>query len=166
MKRIFVSLVLSLLPAMMASAQTPGQKQHLKSPSRKQRGSRQVDTVSIVPSKSIGRVSLGQYVKELPVEAQMSASHGEIDHVQFSIVDGRVDDVWLDDLRTFPYPVEFEGQRLDPRATWNDIKAIFGECRKIDGIKGGVFFNCSTGVTIACDWEEKGITVQVRLKRR
>lgn len=54
------------------------------------------------PKRSIGKVVLGAKAEELPKGAVISGVAGELEGVHFLLVDGRVDDVWIEDLRTFP----------------------------------------------------------------
>jgi hypothetical protein len=61
----------------------------------------------------------------------------------------------------------WDARKLVPRnASLDEIKQAFGPCQKVSGVKGGVFFNCDTGVTLGCDFAETGKFVQIRLKRR
>jgi hypothetical protein len=119
--------------------------------------------VEIVPGKAIGRVSLGALERELPAGAVVADGAGSADHVQFSLDGGRVDDVWIDDLATFPYDVMFKGQTLSRPPSLERLKGLFGDCALVPEVIGGIFYNCR-GVTIGCDHEDR--PMQLRLKPR
>ena len=120
-------------------------------------------TVEIVPGKSIGPVRLGALEGELPMGALVENGIGSADHVQFSLVSGRIDDVWIDDLANFPYDLLFRGQTLSRSTNLDSLKRLFGECAKVPAILGGTFYNCP-GITIGCDQEDR--PTQLRLKSR
>lgn len=121
--------------------------------------------VEITAKRSIGEVPLGAGVEALPKRVTLSGETGELDGVHFSIQDGRVDDVWIEDLRTFPQPVRFEGNTIARDLPLADLKALFGTCVEAP-VKGGLFFNSSKGVTIGTDFAGQGQFIQLRLKAR
>jgi hypothetical protein len=122
--------------------------------------------IEIVPGKAIGELRLGARLGDIPKQAKVTGEAGEVDGVFFVLADGRVDDVWIDDLRKLGIEVRFAGRVIPRDAALGELKAIFGPCEKVEGVKGGAFFNCAAGVTLGCDAEETGSFVQIRLKRR
>lgn len=127
---------------------------------------RKMKSVDIVPGQSIGTVRLGAKTNELPKDASVTATAGQMDGICFSLVGGVVDDVWIDDIRAFPHELLLGGQPLKRTAPLDDLKKVLGPCRRVDGIKGGAFFNCKDGIALGTDPDEAGVFVQMRLKPR
>lgn len=75
-------------------------------------------------------------------------------------------DVWIDDIRTFPHERRLAGNLVTWKASLEEIKKMFGPCDRVDGVKGGTFFNCRNGMAIGIDPDESGAFVQLRLKPR
>jgi hypothetical protein len=124
-----------------------------------------MERTEIVPGKSIGPLHIGARIDQLPKSARISGPVGEHDGIQFLIENDAVADVWIEDLRRFPGQAAYEGKPIPRDATLAQLKQIFGPCERV-GVKGGVFFNCAKGVTLGCDFEEKGQFIQIRLKPR
>ena len=122
--------------------------------------------VEIIPKQSIGEIRLGAKRAELPADVEVRDGIGDHHGTQFMLEGDTVDDVWIDDLRSFPHEVRFRGQALKPQATVEELKALFGPCTKVEGVLGGVFFNCGIGVTLGLDAQGQGQFVQIRLKPR
>lgn len=121
--------------------------------------------VEIRPKHSIGEVVLGAKVEQLPGRAVVSGSTGILDAIHFEIDDGRIRDVWIEDLRTFPLPVLLDGRVIYSDISLADLKALLGPCENVP-VKGGVFFNCARGVTIGSDPGGQGQFIQLRLQPR
>ena len=122
-------------------------------------------TIEIVPSKSIGDVRLGTKVKDLPPRALLNPPAGELDGVRFVLdMEDRVEDIWIEDLRTFPRPVSFRGTPLDKKATVEQLEEVFGQCKKVEGVKGAIFYNCTAGIALGVDFS--GTILQIRVKPR
>jgi hypothetical protein len=120
--------------------------------------------IQIVPGRSIGGIAPGASVGTLPAAAAHDAQSGQWNGVHFTIADGKIDDVWVDDLRALPGGAEIDGQALARDASLDELKRSLGPCEKIEGAKGGVFFRCARGLVLGCDFEEKGTFVQIRLR--
>jgi hypothetical protein len=121
--------------------------------------------VEIVPGKSIGDVRLGMKPKDLPGRAVVNPPAGELDGVRFVLdTEDKVEDIWIDDLRTFARPVSFRGSPLDKKATVEQLEAVLGQCKKVEGVKGAIFYNCTSGVALGVDFS--GTTLQIRVKPR
>ena len=125
-----------------------------------------MNAIEILPGRSIGELHLGARTKDLPHRAVVNGPAGSLDGIHFFAPDGVIEDIWIEDLRKFPREVGFAGKPVPRNASLDEIKQAFGPCQKVSGVKGGVFFNCDTGVTLGCDFAETGKFVQIRLKRR
>jgi hypothetical protein len=121
--------------------------------------------IDIKPGRSIGKVSLGASAADLPQGAPASGPVGEVEGVHFLLENGHVEDVWIEDLRTIPLPVRFAGRAIARDTPLAELKSMFGACEQVT-TKGGVFFNCSAGVTIGTDGGQQGTFIQLRLKPR
>lgn len=121
--------------------------------------------VEIRPKHSMGEVVLGTAVEHLPARAVVSGPTGVLDGIHFEIESGRVADVWIEDLRTFPLPVRIEGQTIRRDISLPDLKTLLGPCENVP-VKGGVFFNCANGLAIGSDPAGQGQFIQLRLKPR
>jgi hypothetical protein len=119
--------------------------------------------MEIVPGKSIGDAKLGMKVDELLLRAVINRPGGTLDDVQLLINDaGGVDDIWVDDVRTFPHRLRFQGIEIPKDATIESIQTIVGKCAQISGIKGGLFLNCDVGLALGTDFARE--TLQIRVK--
>ncbi len=157
-------IILSILAASPACAKSRGakMKSSAKSPGAVVPGRSDIE---IVPGKSIGEVHLGDGAAELPKRVVLSPPAGELDGVRF-LVDsgGRIEDVWIEDLRTFPGALTYGGKTSDKKATVAQLQTIFGKCSRVEGVKGGIFYNCASGIGLGTDF--LGKTLQVRVKSR
>jgi hypothetical protein len=153
------SVVLFSLALALLGCRGKGNKDAMQRPSAVQ------SEIDVKPKRSIGKVSLGTKPEDLPKGAIVSGVAGELEGVHFLLQDGQVEDVWIEDLRKFPFPVRFEGRTLDRDAPLAELKSLFGTCEQVTA-KGGVFFNCSKGVTIGTDARQRGEFIQLRLKPR
>jgi hypothetical protein len=123
-------------------------------------------TMEILPGKSIGPVRLGARASELPQSATIVNGVGQIQGVHFAVAGGAVDDVWIEDLRSFPAQLRYRGQVIAKDVALQHLKTMFGACERVPDIIGGTFFNCSAGITLGTDAGGRGDFVQIRLKRR
>jgi len=120
-------------------------------------------TVEILPGKSIGEIRIGANIRDLPARATIRRPGGELDQIHFLVNEAdEVEDVWIEDLRTFPLRIRLQGQEIPPGASIEDFEALFGKCERISGIKGGIFWNCLAGVALGTDFSRK--TLQIRVK--
>ena len=81
------------------------------------------------------------------------------------IENSRVVDIWIEDLRKLNTDVTVGGVIISPQATLNDIKVALGPCSEVP-VKGGLYFNCESGVSIGTDFAGEGVFVQSRVKPR
>ena len=120
-------------------------------------------TVEILPGKSIGEIRIGAKIRDLPARATIHRPGGELDEIHFLVNEAEeIEDVWIEDLRTFPHRIRLQGKEIPPGASIEDFEALFGGCERITGIKGGIFWNCLAGVALGTDFASK--TLQIRVK--
>jgi hypothetical protein len=146
-------------------------KQNLRTSFKESEGMRKenrvkMNIVDIIPGKSIGKLHLGLSVDEIVPAVPLTANVGELDGIKYTIRNGKVDDVWIDDLRTFKGEVRFQESVIPHDVPLEKLKELFGNCEQVEGIKGGNFFNCAIGITIGCDFRGQGEFIQLRLKPR
>jgi hypothetical protein len=153
-----ISLVLSFLTSTQCTEPQPEKN-------TKKASITVMNATEIIPGKSIGRVRLGSPISELSGQTTISGIIGELDGIKFLIANDKIDDVWIDDLRKFSGEVRFQGKVIARDVPLEKLKDTFGPCERVD-VKGGVFFNCSTGITIGCDFDARGDFIQLRLKPR
>lgn len=121
--------------------------------------------IALVPNQSMGAIRLGAKVSELPSGAQLSFPGGELDGIRFLVDEQqRVQDIWIDDLRTFKQEVTYQGKRLPHDASLADLEPILGKITPVEGVKGGLFFNCESGFALGTDYDK--VTLQIRVKHR
>jgi len=122
--------------------------------------------VEIIPKKAIGALQLGAKKADLPEGATFDDIAGHYQGIKFLLDGDKVEDVWIDDIRTFPHELLFRGKPVPKDASVDDLKALFAPCTEVEGILGGTFFNCREGIALGLDHEGKGKVVQIRLKPR
>ena len=120
----------------------------------------------IIPGKSIGEVRVGAGADTLPARTKLEGEAGELDGIHFTLVDGRVDEVWIEDIRVFPRSLRFQERVIDPKASLSEIQQIFGGCEEVEGIKGGIFYNCKAGVSLGTSFDGSDGFIQLRARRR
>jgi hypothetical protein len=119
--------------------------------------------IDIVPGKSIGEARLGMKVELLPSRAVIHRPAATLDDIQLLINDsGEVEDIWIDDVHTFPHDLRCQGKAIPKDATVESIQTIVGKCEPLAGRKGGFFYNCAAGLAVATDFAKK--TLQLRVK--
>lgn len=119
--------------------------------------------VTIVPASAIGPIRLGMHRADLPQGALIQMPGGTYEGIHFLLSEREeVEDIWIDDIKTFPATLELNGRTFPRSASIEGLEAIVGKCDRLQGRKGGVFFNCATGVALGRDFS--GSTIQVRVK--
>ena len=129
----------------------------------KQGASAKMDVIDIVPGRSIGAVALGVPIESLPKGATVRGLDGSYMGISFTHKAGKIDDVWIDDLRKMRHPVRWAGKDVARHAKLKALKELFGPCQTIPGFKGGMAFKCDSGLTLGCDFHGTGSFVQIRL---
>jgi hypothetical protein len=119
--------------------------------------------IDIIPGQSIGEAKLGMKVDELPSRAVINRPAGAVDDIRLLINEaGEVDDIWIEDVRTFPHKLRFQGKAIPQDASVGSLQSILGKCEQISGIKGGIFYNCAVGLALGTDFAKQ--TLQIRVK--
>jgi hypothetical protein len=129
----------------------------------KKKESAKMRVIEIVPSKSIGAVALGAPVKSLPKGATVAELDGKYMGINFTHKGGKIDDVWIDDLRKMRHPILWAGHEVSHHAKLDELKKLFGPCQTVPGLKGGMSFKCESGITLGCDFNGTGSFIQIRL---
>lgn len=122
-----------------------------------------MNVIEIIPGKSIGAVALGAPVSSLPKGATVGELDGKFMGINFTHTDGKIDDVWIDDLRKMRYPIRWDGKPVPHHAKLEELKRLFGPCETVPGVKGGMAFTCKSGIVLGCDFHGTGKFVQIRL---
>ena len=123
--------------------------------------------LEILPGRSIGLVELGGHRNRLPERARADEYGGELDGVSFSLDnEGLVSDAWIDNIRTVAQRLLFGGREVPIKGSLSQLQEFFGGCVEVDGIKGGRFFNCTSGVALGCAYDGSDAFVQLRVKHR
>jgi hypothetical protein len=126
-----------------------------------------VHATEIIPGKAIGAVKLGVSRDALPRTAELTDESGKFEGVRFSLgSDGHVSDIWIEDIRVFPNTLLLGGRPVPVKAPLDEVKNFFGECVEVAGIKGGKFFNCSSGVSLGCRYDGTDDFIQLRIRHR
>jgi hypothetical protein len=120
--------------------------------------------MALIPGRSIGPVRLGARSADLPRRARLDGAVGRLDGVHFALTNGRIDEVWIDDLRTFPYLVQFRGKPIPRDATLTTLLQLFGPCTEIPDVIGGTRHDCAKGVWLGAA-ASAGDSIQLRLRR-
>lgn len=127
--------------------------------------SEKMEIIDIVPGRSIGVVTLGATLQSLPKDATVGELDGAYMGITFTHKDGKIDDVWIDDLRKMRHPVHWAGKDVPRHADLKALKKLFGPCQAVSGLKGGMAFECQSGITLGCDVHGTGSFIQIRLLR-
>jgi hypothetical protein len=119
--------------------------------------------IDILPGKSIGEAKLGMKVAELPSRAAIHRPAGALDDIQLLFNEGgEVEDIWIDDVHTFPHELRFQGKAIPRDATIESIQTIVGKCEQLSGIKGGIFYNCAVGLALGTNFAKKILQIRVK----
>ena len=129
----------------------------------KKKESVKMKVIEIIPGKSIGAVALGAPVGALPKGATVAELDGKYMGINFTHKEGRIDDVWIDDLRKMRNPILWAGHEVPRHAKLEELKKLFGPCQTVPGLKGGMSFKCESGITLGCDFNGTGSFIQIRL---
>ena len=122
------------------------------------------DKLVVVPGRSIGPITLGMTRAALPADAALSGEIGAVGPVQFSLADGVVDDIWVDDLESRSEALEIDGQVISRGAALAEWERLVGVCEPAEEVIGGSFYNCRRGLTLGATIE--GSISQIRIKPR
>ena len=124
-----------------------------------------VNDVDVIPGKAIGAIRLGLKTTELPLQCVLEQGvAGEYQGIHFLLDRGVVSEVWIEDLRTFPKPVRFQGEVLAQDLSVDELKQRLGPCKPVQGVIGGARYLCTHGLVLGLDSEERGDFVQIRVR--
>lgn len=121
--------------------------------------------VVVVPRTSVGQVTIGQELSTLSVTKNEHRRVEVPPGISALIEDGKVVDIWIEDLRTLNADVSVGGVLVPPHASLAEIKSALGPCSEVP-VKGGMFFNCQSGLSLGTDFAGEGKFIQLRVKPR
>ena len=119
---------------------------------------------TIVPGKSVDNLRLG----ERSTHADSSSSpvtEASVDGVRLALEEGLIKDLWIE-FGTAPAEIMVNGKvlRVSRKTPLAEIETALGPCVAVEGIIGGVFFNCESGISIG--FSNSGELDQIRVKHR
>lgn len=121
--------------------------------------------IEIVPRESIGKLRLGTPRRNLSDELKIEHGVGSMDHVHFLLEHDIVQEIWIDDLRTFPHEVTYKGRSVDRGATVSQLSEIFGPCSEVEQVLGGTRLTCASGLQVGIGSAGPEETIQIRMRR-
>ena len=102
----------------------------------------------VIPGVALGVVRLGSSLEELKKSAAVTKettydknAYLEAGLLRVWLRDGRVREVWLEDIRKASSCVTMAGAKIDPNVDIEALPKLFGPCHREDR-KGGSFFHC------------------------
>jgi hypothetical protein len=116
--------------------------------------------MDIVPGTSFGPIALGETLDDLRrgglVLSDVSETHADvtlpgktdtdaISKVKVSLCHGKIIEIWIDDLRSTPACVTYEGKTIAPAIPLEDLEKLVGGCKGTPPRVGGAFEQCSDG---------------------
>lgn len=114
--------------------------------------------LAIEPGVSFGPVLLGETLADLEraglkvkrvsdtyAEIALDGGTGDGATLKVQICQGKIIEVWIDDLRTAPACVSYAGKAIAPATSREDVEALFGLCTDTDPRIGGEFDRCAGG---------------------
>jgi hypothetical protein len=122
-------------------------------------GARTPCPLTIEPGVAFGPIALGETLADL-VRAglavkNVSDSHAEVtlpgapgakpSELKVSLCEGKIIDVWIDDLREAPACVAYAGTTFAPTIAREDLEKALGGCAETDPRIGGAFERCQGG---------------------
>ena len=119
--------------------------------------------IEVIPGQGLGGIRIGTPISEISKIASINNQFGHLDDIEFSIMDGKVAEVWINDLRKTKAGISIEGSHFSPDLSLEEIKQQIGPCVKLTGIKGGIFFRCRSGLLLGTDPFETGTFIQLRV---
>jgi hypothetical protein len=106
-------------------------------------------SVEIVPRKSLGGISLGESRLGLRERgASFDSSSGDhefasLDALRVHLIGGKVVDIWIENIRTFPGELTFRHRSVPRSGTWEELQKFFGDCVPEPLRLGGEFVRCT-----------------------
>jgi hypothetical protein len=84
-------------------------------------------------------------VSDSQAELTLPGGTGEGTRLGIALCDGKIIEIWLDDLRTAPACVSYQGKLLAPQTPREEVEKLFGGCSATPPRIGGVIENCAGG---------------------
>lgn len=124
--------------------------------------------IAIVPGQSLGPIRLGMTVEEvkrlgLPLSAMESPGYFAAGPFKVASNQGRVTEVWIEDIRRAPDCLLYRGRRVAPSISRETLLKRFGNMRNMEGIKGGRFAESDSGVRVGWSFEDMDSFLQLRV---
>lgn len=140
-------------PAAVSVVSTGSPLSKLVPPSRP--GPRTTSELTIEPGIGFGPVLLGETVADLEraglTVTNKSDHHAEVvlagstETLKVSLCDGKIIDVWIDDLRKMSVPVRFGKTAFAPKMPREEVEKALGSCVDTPPRIGGAFERCQDG---------------------
>ena len=117
-------------------------------------GPRKSCPLTIEPGVAFGPVSLGETIADLETAGlavdKKSDTHAEVtigggQTLKVTLCQGKIIDIWIDDLRLAPACVAFGGTTFDPTVPREDLEKALGGCSDTPPRTGGTFESCQSG---------------------
>jgi hypothetical protein len=123
-----------------------------------QAGPRAACPLSIVPGKSFGPIALGETLEDLKraglTVTNVSDTHADVNlpgradpgsKLGVTLCSGKIIDIWIDDLRTAPACVTYDGKAIAPTIPREELEKLVGGCTDTPPAIGGAHERCSDG---------------------
>lgn len=117
-------------------------------------GARTPCPLTIEPGVAFGPVLLGETLADLAAAGlsvkKISDTHAEValpggTTLKVSLCEGKIIEVWIDDLRKAPACVEYAGAKVSPTVDREDLEKTLGGCTGTPPRTGGAFERCQDG---------------------
>jgi len=117
-------------------------------------GPRAACPLTIEPGVALGPVLLGETLPELEAAGlkvnKKSATYAEVElpggeTLKVTLCEGKVIDIWLDDLRKAPACVTYAGATIPATMAREDLEKALGGCTATEPRLGGAFERCQDG---------------------
>lgn len=117
-------------------------------------GARTPCPLTIEPGVAFGPVLLGETLADLVAAGltvkKTSATHAEValpggTTLQVTLCEGKILEVWIDDLRKAPACVEYAGTKVAATIDRPDLEKLLGGCTATPPRTGGAFERCQDG---------------------
>jgi hypothetical protein len=114
--------------------------------------------LAVEPGVSFGPVALGETletlkkaglvlkeVSESQAELTLPGGTGEGTRLGIALCDGKIIEIWIDDLRKTPACVSYQGKPLAAQTPREEVEKLFGGCSPTPPRIGGAIENCAGG---------------------
>jgi hypothetical protein len=122
-------------------------------------------SVELVAGVGIGAIRVGTHRDALPAGAVfLPNQEGEYAALRFALERDTVREVWIPNLRYFPAPLLYRGQRVDRTLDVEELKRLFAPCTRAQPEGGRARYECAGGVVLGFDYKEAGELVRIRVR--